>query len=183
MKKKLYTDEEVSPVKKPKLNKPLPSNAKKGVQKQNKKAIGCESKFTKTTKGDPTNIKEAKLKSFSAKNKTKTKQVQKPEKVEDWGKFKRQKKELKLKRKQTKNAFDVIIKAKKIGENLRRKSLKGGEEKRSQLINELHNLLKGKVHYPKFVLAHDTARLVQWLLKYASNIVIQQISKVTEFFL
>ncbi|KAJ8965143.1 hypothetical protein NQ314_004368 [Rhamnusium bicolor] len=64
-----------------------------------------------------------------------------------------------------------------MGEDLRRKTLKGGEEKRIELINQLHNLLKGKGHYPKFVLAHDTARLVQWLLKYASDIVIQQISK------
>lgn len=86
---------------------------------------------------------------------------------------------MKIKRKQSKDGFDIIVRAKKIGEDLRRKTLKGGEEKRTQLINELHNLLKGKGHYQKFVLAHDTARLVQWLLKYSSAIVVAQISKVS----
>ncbi|RZC35677.1 penguin [Asbolus verrucosus] len=106
------------------------------------------------------------------------KQVAQPsEKPENWNDFKKKKKELKLKRKQSKTGFDVIVKAKKIGEKLRCKTLKGGEVERNKLINELHSLLKGEGHYVKFVLAHDTSRIVQWLLKYSSDIVKEQISK------
>ncbi|CAH1108682.1 unnamed protein product [Psylliodes chrysocephalus] len=138
------------------------------------------SKYAKTaTKAAPTTLKKpfSKL-STATKFKGKIdKNNQKLDKIEDWTEFKKKKKDLKIKRKQSKDGFDIIVRAKKIGEDLRRKTLKGGEEKRTQLINELHNLLKGKGHYQKFVLAHDTARLVQWLLKYSSAIVVAQISK------
>lgn len=100
------------------------------------------------------------------------------EKPEDWNKFKQQKKELKQKRKQGKTGYDVIVQAKKLGEKLRCKAFKGGEVERNKLINELHSLLKEKNHYAKFVLAHDTSRVVQWLLKYSSDIVKRQISQV-----
>lgn len=143
------------------------------------------SKYSKDSKIEaPTKLKKVKPKTLAQKGTTNFvkagKSVQAQEKPEDWNEFKKQKKELKLKRKQikAKDGFDVIIKAKKLGEELRRKSLKGGEVKRLQLVNELHAMLRGKGHYPKFVLAHDTARLVQWLLKYGSNIIVQQIAKV-----
>ncbi|XP_023026299.2 pumilio and CPL domain-containing protein penguin [Leptinotarsa decemlineata] len=145
----------------------------------NKDSSQNGSKFNKSEKtGGPTHLKKAKPKKLLPNGKGKFgKNKPNPEKVEDWTEFKKKKKELKLKRKQSKDSFDVIVRAKKIGEELRRKTLKGGEEKRTHLMNELHNLLKGKELYPKFVLAHDTARLVQWLLKYSTDLVIKQISK------
>nr|CAI5855373.1 unnamed protein product [Callosobruchus analis] len=162
--KKLKTNKGTS-VEKPKDKKtPFHAETNESNQDQIKK-----SKFAKSQTGPPGSFKQTKANKFVPKGKT--------EKIEDWNKFKKQKKELKLKRKQSKSGFDVIVRAKQIGEELRRRVLKGGEQKRVQLINELHSLLKGKGHYAKFVVAHDTARIVQWLLKYASNIVIQQISK------
>ncbi|XP_045476576.1 protein penguin [Harmonia axyridis] len=99
------------------------------------------------------------------------------EKPEDWNVFKKQKKELRLKRKQAKTNFDVVIQAKKMGEILRKKQLKDGEVARNKLVNDLHSLLKEDGNYAKFVLAHDTARIVQWLLKYSSILIRQEIFK------
>lgn len=179
---------EVSPSKKPKLSKSKETHSDELPQKKNKPKQNIEkvSKYSKENRTEgPTNLKKAKPKTFSQNGKGKFgkpgKQNRIEEKPEDWNEFKKQKKELKLKRKQirAKDGFDIIVKAKKIGEDLRRKSLKGGEEKRLQLTNELHTMLRGKGHYAKFVLAHDTARLVQWLLKYGSEIIIKQIAKVS----
>lgn len=102
------------------------------------------------------------------------------EKVENWSEFKKQKRELKVKRKQERNGneYEVIVRAKCMSEKLRKKQLKGGEEERKKLIEDLHALLKGKGHYEKFVLAHDTARIVQWLLKYGTSDIINEISEV-----
>lgn len=187
MKKKFASTDntEVSPLKKLKLSRKKSLENEDTIQKTAKPKQPVEkiSKYSKENKTDlPTNIKKVKPKTFTHKGKDNksVKPGQLLEKPEDWNEFKKKKKELKLKRKQVraKDGFDVIVKAKKLGEELRRKSLKGGEEKRLQLINELHSMLRGKDHYAKFVLAHDTARLVQWLLKYGSDIIIQQISKV-----
>lgn len=182
--------EGVSPPKKQKLSNKNQSEREKIDIKKTKKTQDKVSKYSKENKTDgPTNLKKAKPKSFSTNGTGKSgkslKQNQPLEKPEDWNEFKKQKKELKLKRKQVraKDGFDVIIKAKKLGEELRRKSLKGGEQKRLQLTNELHSIIRGKDHYAKFVLAHDTARLVQWLLKYGSDIIIQQIAKVCIYLL
>lgn len=137
-------------------------------------------KYAKNDKKHPPTVVKKPNSKFASNNKFKgkyDKNKPKAEIFENWNEFKKKKKELKLKRKQSKEGYDVIVKAKKIGEDLRKKSLPGGEQKRIQLINELHTLLKAGGHYPKFVVAHDTARLVQWLLKYSSDTVINQISK------
>lgn len=97
--------------------------------------------------------------------------------VTDWVAFKKQKKELALKRKQSKGSYDVMLKAKKIGEEIRRKALKGGEEERTKLIIKLHNELKGKGHYAKFVLTHDVGRVVQYLLKFGPENVKVEITE------
>lgn len=131
------------------------------------------SKFIKNgKKGVPTNLKGGKAKILPFKGKDAP-----FEKVEDWHKFKQEKKELRMKRikARTKDNFDKIQEAKKMGEKLRLKNLK--ETDRIKVINQLHDLLKG--HYAKFVLAHDTARIVQWLLKYSSDILVHQISEVS----
>ncbi|CAG9827685.1 unnamed protein product [Diabrotica balteata] len=147
--------------------------------KKIKKSVQSSINHSKTEKSAPKTFKKPNSK-FTSNNNFKGKSdnnKNKPEIFENWTEFKKKKKELQLKRKQNKVGFDVIVKAKRIGEELRKKTLNGGEQKRIQLINELHSLLKGGGHYPKFVLAHDTARIVQWLLKYASDLVINQISK------
>ncbi|XP_055680778.1 protein penguin [Lutzomyia longipalpis] len=86
-----------------------------------------------------------------------------PEK-QDWKKFKQQKKELRIKRKEkqkSKDLVDVVNEAKKIYEQLKCKTTKG----RADMAAKLHNLLKGGDKYSKMVLSHDTARIVQCLLK------------------
>ncbi|CAG9824619.1 unnamed protein product [Phaedon cochleariae] len=172
-------DEDRPPKKKLKILKEKSSEDNQSQITFNKKIPNKEPKFSKGDKKEgPTHLKKAKPKSFTSKGKINFDKSKKlPEKPEDWADFKKKKKELKQKRKQTKDGFDTITRAKKLGEDLRRKTLKGGEQRRTQLMNELHTLLKGKGHYAKFVLAHDTARLVQWLLKYSTALVISQISK------
>lgn len=149
---------------------------KKGIQKQTKPGI---SKFNKVGKSSSKTFQSNKPKNVKSTGEFE-KNGNNQENPVDWADFKKKKKELKLKRKQVraKDNFDLTVKAKSIGEELRKKNLKGGEQKRVQLINELHSLLKSNGFYKKFVLAHDTARLVQWLLKYASEIVIKQIAQV-----
>lgn len=141
-------------------------------------------KFMKSDKKpDPTKPKSAKPKSltvgkFAKKGNPGIKAI---EKIEDWNKFKKEKKELRINRikRRTKDNFDRIQEAKKMGEKLRLKLL--NDEERTKVINQLHGLLKGS--YDKFVVAHDTARIVQWLLKYSSKIVVHQISQVSKPFI
>lgn len=141
-------------------------------------------KFMKSDKKpDPTKPKSAKPKSLNGNGKFAKKGnpgINATEKIEDWNKFKKEKKELKINRikKRTKGNFDRIQEAKKMGEKLRLKLL--NDEERTKVINQLHGLLKGS--YAKFVVAHDTARIVQWLLKYSSKIVVHQISQVSKLF-
>ncbi|XP_015512162.1 protein penguin [Neodiprion lecontei] len=85
----------------------------------------------------------------------------------DWLEFKKQKKELREKRREKRltNAYDVTVKAKKIGEKLRRADC--SKEERVELTTQLYELLKGQ--FSKLVFMHDMARIVQWLLKYCTS--------------
>ncbi|XP_044759898.1 protein penguin [Coccinella septempunctata] len=147
---------------------------KKGTEATEKTENKIPLKTAKGNTKQPDSTKEKKVNGSKGDNNKKAKIDEKPE---DWGLFKKQKKELKLKRKQAKTNFDVVTQAKKLGEILRRKTLKDGEFERNKLVNELHGLLKKDGNYPKFVLAHDTARIVQWLLKYSSVLIRQEIAK------
>ncbi|XP_015601354.1 protein penguin [Cephus cinctus] len=82
----------------------------------------------------------------------------------DWLTFKKEKKELKEKRKAKRlcKVYDVTVQVKKIGEKLRRSDCSA--EERLKLSTELHDLLKG--HYKKMIFTHDISRLVQWIFKY-----------------
>lgn len=189
MKKKASTEIVESPSKKIKVSQGPKAKQKRSNESPKAKKLSKnksndqteklpESKFTKVVKGTPTNLKTVKPKKLPAKNvsndsNNSNKGVN--EKIEDWNKFKKERKELRLKRIQarTKDNFDRIQQAKKMGEKLRLKTLK--QEERNKVINQLHGLLK--THYAKFVLAHDTARIVQWLLKYASKVLVHQISQ------
>ncbi|KAG7212047.1 hypothetical protein KM043_012403 [Ampulex compressa] len=90
-------------------------------------------------------------------------QVEKP----DWVEFKKQKKELKEKRKAKKltNVYDITLKAKQISEKLRR--LDCTLEERKKLVLELHELLKN--HYNKMIFSHDMSRIIQCMLKYSEE--------------
>lgn len=57
-------------------------------------------------------------------------------------------------------------------------------ENKTELCRELHKLFRTAETYQKLVLAHDTARIVQCMLKRAPAEICQEISEViTHFFL
>ncbi|XP_022900373.2 protein penguin [Onthophagus taurus] len=99
------------------------------------------------------------------------------DKPPNWNEFKKQKKELKIKRKRSKTLYDVSVKAKQISEKLRKKNLEGGKEERDKLVIELHKMLGGKNNYVKFVLSHDMGRVVQYLLKFGRQDIRDDIAK------
>lgn len=91
---------------------------------------------------------------------------EKPESNEktDWNKLKKEKKELKLKRKKAKDTYEVAAEVKQIYEKLKCKATPNKKE----LVEELFKILKKSDCVKKFVMAHDTARIIQCLLKNAS---------------
>ena len=160
------SDESTPPRKKLKKNKRDDNATSKQNTEANSKEIPLEKKksFSKT-KADKYGNKSNKF--------GKGTDDQKPP---DWVKYKKEIKEVRIKRKQKNNLYETITKAKQIGEKLRCKTLKGGKEERKQLVEELHSLLGG--NYVKFVLSHDMARVVQYLLKFGNESVRNEISKV-----
>ncbi|KAI4472464.1 hypothetical protein M0802_016798 [Mischocyttarus mexicanus] len=83
---------------------------------------------------------------------------------EDWQKLKKQKKDLREKRRERKlmDLYEINIRVKKISEKLRRSDCKLIEKK--NLSEEIHNLLKS--HYNKVIFTHDISRIVQLIIKY-----------------
>ncbi|XP_031850368.2 pumilio and CPL domain-containing protein penguin isoform X1 [Nomia melanderi] len=90
-------------------------------------------------------------------------QMEKP----NWMEIKKQKKDLreKYKAKKLNDLYEISIKAKQIGEKLRRSDCKLLERKK--LILQAHDLLKS--HYSKVMLTHDLSRIIQWLIKYGDQ--------------
>lgn len=140
----------------PKSKKPKVGGHNSGKEKKGKfekpTAAKKPDKFDKTKKFDKN----------SKGPKTGSTETEKP----DWLEFKKQKKELKEKRKAKKlnDAYDNTVKAKQLGEKLRRADCT--KEKREQITTELYELLKGQ--FGKIVFLHDMARIVQWELKYCT---------------
>ncbi|XP_011182012.2 protein penguin [Zeugodacus cucurbitae] len=91
----------------------------------------------------------------------------------DWRKFKQEKKELKLKRKQAKDSYEVSVEAKQIYEKLKCRRT----EKRSELVEKLYNILNRGDMIKKLIMAHDTARIIQCMLKHASPSLRDQLSE------
>ncbi|XP_013407953.1 pumilio homolog 3 isoform X2 [Lingula anatina] len=75
------------------------------------------------------------------------------------------KKDRKKVRKMQRTNFEVIQQTKKIWESLRRHDLKA--EEKTKLCQELMNMVRGKVK--ELVFAHDTARVIQCLMKNGSQ--------------
>ncbi|XP_067640488.1 protein penguin [Eurosta solidaginis] len=91
----------------------------------------------------------------------------------DWRKFKQEKKELKLKRKQAKDSYEISVEAKQIYEKLKCRRT----EKKSELVEKLYNVLNRGDVIKKLIKAHDTARIIQCMLKYASPSLRDQLSE------
>lgn len=97
----------------------------------------------------------------------------KPGEKTDWQKLKKEKKELKLKRKKSKAFYEVSVEVKQIYEKLKCRSTPNKKD----LVTELFNILKKTNSITKVVMAHDTARIVQCLLKHASPEIRSEISE------
>ncbi|NXY33113.1 PUM3 protein, partial [Pomatorhinus ruficollis] len=83
-----------------------------------------------------------------------------------WNDFKKKKKELKQTRQTNdKSNYEIIVKSKQIWESMRRK--KCDKEKRKKLMNELQQLLHGKIKNLAF--AHDSTRVIQCFIQYGNE--------------
>ncbi|XP_017143234.1 protein penguin [Drosophila miranda] len=94
-----------------------------------------------------------------------------PEK-QDWNKFKQEKKELKLKRKSTRDTYEITKEAKQIYEKLRCRKT----ENKDQLVEQMFKILNVGDTISKIVKAHDTARVLQCMLKHATPALRAEIS-------
>ncbi|XP_001354871.3 protein penguin [Drosophila pseudoobscura] len=142
------------------------SNFKPGNNKPNNKFKSAP-KFAK--KSDNTKAKPG-----GAHNKFAGKPVcsGEPEK-QDWNKFKKEKKELKLKRKSTRDTYEITKEAKQIYEKLRCRKT----ENKDQLVEQMFKILNVGDTISKIVKAHDTARVLQCMLKHATPALRAEISE------
>ncbi|KAH8294499.1 hypothetical protein KR044_005278, partial [Drosophila immigrans] len=84
----------------------------------------------------------------------------------DWNKFKQDKKELKLKRKRTRDTYEVTVEVKKIYEQLKCQRTKN----KDALVQQMYDLLNvdNGDNINKVAKAHDTARILQCMIKFGS---------------
>jgi len=98
-----------------------------------------------------------------------------PSEKTDWIMFKKEKKELREKRRAKKvnneTVYDRIVQAKHICEKLRRSDCK--LQNRLALTKTLHEMLKK--HYSKVILMHDMSRVIQCIIKYCKMDMRQEI--------
>ncbi|KAH8238448.1 hypothetical protein KR032_006948 [Drosophila birchii] len=92
---------------------------------------------------------------------------------QDWAKFKQEKKDLKLKRKSTRDTYEITKEAKQIYEKLRCRRT----ENKDKLVEQIYKVLNVGDTIAKVVKAHDTARVLQCMLKYASPALRAEISE------
>uniref|UniRef100_A0A1A9WZ92 PUM-HD domain-containing protein n=1 Tax=Glossina brevipalpis TaxID=37001 RepID=A0A1A9WZ92_9MUSC len=90
----------------------------------------------------------------------------------DWRKFKQDKKELRLKRKKVKDSYEICAEAKKIYEKL--KNRRTGQK--AELVEKLYNLFSADDILNKMVMAHDSSRIIQSMLKHAAPSLREQLS-------
>uniref|UniRef100_A0A182K363 PUM-HD domain-containing protein n=1 Tax=Anopheles christyi TaxID=43041 RepID=A0A182K363_9DIPT len=95
-------------------------------------------------------------------------------KKEYWNGLKAKQKELRQQRRQNKSKelYELSVSAKKIYEKLKRKTTEGKEE----LVQKLHELLGKENAYAKIATSHDTARVIQCMIKNASEEIRDQIA-------
>lgn len=145
------------------------------MQKQEKRSADDSDNAQNQTKKFKKNFEKPIRKGKTFNNNSQQTPTEKP----NWNDLKKQKKELKLKRKEQRNKdlFSIIVEAKKLAETLRQKKIDGGKDERFKLVKRLHSLLGGHDFYAKLVLGHDTARIVQYLLKFAPEDIRNAIAK------
>ncbi|KAL9882258.1 pumilio and CPL domain-containing protein penguin [Glossina fuscipes fuscipes] len=90
----------------------------------------------------------------------------------DWRKFKQDKKELKLKRKKVKDSYEICVEAKKIYEKLNNRRT----ESKAELVEKLYNLFIADDILNKMVMAHDSSRIIQSMLKHATPSLREELS-------
>ncbi|CAH1774282.1 unnamed protein product [Owenia fusiformis] len=128
-------------------------------KKEKKPFKHAAKKFKKTGKEESSKAGSGKEKGVKRKGGNADTSEEKKPKLEEM-----KKKDRKLVRRQQKDNFEVSQKAKKIWEQLRRHNTTS--EKRAELSGELFKLVKGSAN--QMIFAHDTARVVQCLMKYGS---------------
>uniref|UniRef100_A0A182PAK3 PUM-HD domain-containing protein n=1 Tax=Anopheles epiroticus TaxID=199890 RepID=A0A182PAK3_9DIPT len=95
-------------------------------------------------------------------------------KKEYWNGLKAKQKELRQQRRQSKSKelYELSVNAMKLYEKLKRKTGDGKEE----LVQKLHDLLGKENAYAKVATSHDTARVIQCMIKNASEEIRDQIA-------
>uniref|UniRef100_A0A182LW26 PUM-HD domain-containing protein n=1 Tax=Anopheles culicifacies TaxID=139723 RepID=A0A182LW26_9DIPT len=158
--KKIKKEHVAKPVDKPKVK----TLKKDGVVKSNfSKPAG---KFQKKTNATGKPGEKVEKKPFVANT---------PEsKKEYWNGLKAKQKELRQQRRQnkSKDLYELSVSAKKIYEKLKCKTTEGKEE----LVQKLHELFGKQNAYAKIATSHDTARVIQCMIKNASEEIRDQIA-------
>ncbi|KXJ70629.1 hypothetical protein RP20_CCG022878 [Aedes albopictus] len=170
--------------KKPKLEKTsdAPVTKKKITHKlsEGSGADGKKGKFQK--KFTPGGRKEGFKKDFKGKQGLATPGEKKPfventpeSKREYWNSLKAKQKELREQRRKnkTKDLYELSVGAKKIYETLKRKST----ENKEKLVVDLHEKLNKDNTYSRIATSHDTARVIQCMIKNASEDLRMQIAE------
>ncbi|ETN61829.1 penguin [Anopheles darlingi] len=95
-------------------------------------------------------------------------------KKEYWNGLKAKQKELRQQRRQnkSKDLYELSVSAKKVYEKLKRKNA----ENKDELVQKLHDMLGKENAYAKIATSHDTARVIQCMIKNASEGVCDQIA-------
>ncbi|EDV92461.1 protein penguin [Drosophila grimshawi] len=83
---------------------------------------------------------------------------------QDWTKFKQEKKDLKLKRKSTRDTYEITQEVKKIYEQVKCRRTQNKDE----LVQQMYKILNVGDTISKVAKAHDTARVLQCMLKHAT---------------
>ncbi|XP_052891959.1 protein penguin [Anopheles moucheti] len=158
--KKLKKSVTTKPVDKPKVK----TLKKDGVVKSSFSKPAAKFQKKTTTAGKPG--EKIEKKPFVANTAESKKQY--------WNGLKAKQKELRQQRRQSKSKdlYELSMSAKKIYEKLKRKNAEGKEE----LVQKLHELLGKQNAYAKIATSHDTARVIQCMIKNASEEIRDQIA-------
>ncbi|XP_065080418.1 protein penguin [Ochlerotatus camptorhynchus] len=183
-KKRSVSSDGAKVTKKPKLEKPNDAPAAKSVKKKfTPKANhdgGDDKKGKFQKKLTPGGKKDGFRKDF--KGKDRAVEEKKPfventpeSKREYWNSLKTKQKELRDQRRKskTKDLYELSVGAKKIYETLKRKST----ENKEKLVSELHEKLNKDNTYSRIATSHDTARVIQCMIKNASEDLRMQIAE------
>ncbi|XP_056592546.1 pumilio homolog 3 isoform X2 [Triplophysa dalaica] len=137
-----------------------PSNSERGQSLRKPRVVGGPQKFNKKKPGSKFTRKR---KEPDGNSKHEGPEGKKPK----WDEFKLKKKELKQNRQQNdkKDSYDIVNRAKQVWEIVRRKDC--DKEKRSKLMKELQNLVRGKIQTIAF--AHDSTRVLQCFIQFGSD--------------